>query len=107
MTTYLIKAVEFSAAIVVGGDVVLQAAPALEHFIGCSFIKARSYCEQKGWSVQPVLEPLRPQWLEFNGKTYELKWNGDVITRIRLHQNGQAPRDLRFAELPEQLRKAI
>ena len=106
MQTYLIHCPTFSAAIVVGADTVLQAADSLAWTVGKPFIEIRDLFHLYGWTVQPVIEPIRPHWLEVGGKTYELKWNGDVLTRISLHENGDV-KDLRFRDLPEQLRKLI
>lgn len=106
MQTYLITTPSHNAAIIVGEDTVLQAAPSLAWAVGKPFIDFREYCQLYGWRVQPVIEPIRPQWMEHGGKKYELRWNGEVLTRITLHENGET-KDLRFRDLPEQLRKLI
>ena len=106
MTTYLITSPSLTAAIIVSEDTVLQAAPSLAWTVDKPFIEVRDYCQLYGWRVQPVIESLRPRWLEHGGKTYELRWNGEVLTRITLHENGET-KDLRFRDLPEQLRKLI
>ena len=54
----------------------------------------------------PVLEVYHPQWVEVNGDVYELKWNGNVITRV-LRYDESGPVSLRYNEMPEQVRKLL
>jgi hypothetical protein len=106
LTTYTIHAPNFTAALVVSSDIVLQAAPILDWAVGKTFESVRDTCAKRGWIVEPRIENLRPRWLELKNKVYELKWNGNVVSRISLHEDGEV-RDLTWNELPEELRKVL
>jgi hypothetical protein len=103
MTTYRITAPHFVAAIVESGDAIIQSAPILHWAVGKQFSYVRDYCHQRGWIVEPLETTVRPHWLECDGKTYELKWHNNTLTRITLHYDGEVC-DLRFDDLPDVLK---
>lgn len=106
MQTLRITAPHFVAAVVVSNDLVFQAGPVLHWSVGRSLQSLRDHCQQRGWQVEELHTPARPQMIEIDNHVYELKWNGNVITRVLLHEDGEI-KSLRYVDMPEQLRKIL
>ena len=106
MTTYRINAPHFCAGLVVTGNLVIQSAPVLHWTVGRDFSFVRTYCEQRGWTVEPVTEDSRPQWLEAGDRLFELHWQDQRIVRISEHRDGDV-HDVAFTELPEVMKEAL
>lgn len=106
MKTYRILAPHFTAGIEVSGDVVLQAAPILGWTVGKSFISFRDYAKARGWSLEPLDDRQRPQWIELEGRVYEIRWSGNTIIRISLHENEEVT-DIKFDDLPDIIKRMI
>lgn len=71
--------------------------------MGKQFSFVRDYCQSRGWIVEPLDNEPHPQWMEFDGKAYELVWHGETLSRINLHEDGEI-HELSYDELPEQLK---
>jgi hypothetical protein len=106
MTTYRISAPHFVAGIVASGDLILQAAPILSWAVGRDFGSVRDYCQRKGWQIEPVLAPRHPTWLELHGSAYELRWDGNRISSVVLHEDGEE-KEMTFNELPDELKELL
>ncbi len=63
----------------------------------------RDYCNNKGWTIEPIPDHYEPEWLEISGQVYELKWKSGTLQRVTLHEDGEA-KDLEWDELPEELK---
>ena len=106
MTFYRIVSPHFVASVITNGHIVLQSAPVLGWTVGKTFPYVRDYCAARGWSVEPLDEPVHPDWLEVDGRVYELLWHGEALSRISLHEDGEVT-ELGYDELPEQLKELL
>lgn len=106
MTTYRIITQSLSGAVVVENDTIFQTAPFLSEWVGKLWFDFRDYCQGKGWTIQPIDEVYRPQWIECGKEAYQLSWNGDALTRVILHKDGEVT-ELRYAEMPEWIRRLL
>lgn len=107
MQSYRIVAPHFVAAVIVGGDLVLQSAPILNWSVGKPFVLLRDYSRKRGWIVEPLEETVHPTWLELDGTVYEITWNEDTITGITAHESGEESRELTWDELPSILKDQL
>lgn len=109
MTEYIIESNDFHASITEESGFVTAASSQFDLCVGLPFSHVRDYCTKKGWFVIPVIpgeDDHRPTILVINHKEYTLKWVGDVLVRITLHE-GFGSRDLSFDELPESLKNLL
>lgn len=107
MQTYQIQSPYFCAGVVVSHDFVLQAAPIIRWAIGKSFIEVRDYCRMRGWTIEPCHDDPHPVWLEYDGSSYELLWDGDRLRRIISYNGDGEPKELTLRQLPECLKQLI
>lgn len=103
MTTYRVVSQHFVAALVVENDLVIQAAPVLQFAVCKTFISVRDYCTARGWQIEPLADDYRPSRIDIKGVSYELIWNGNVLTRIMRHI-GDEVTECTYADLPDQLK---
>jgi hypothetical protein len=105
MNNYRVTAKHFVAGLVASGGVITQAAPILAWAIGKDISFVVDYAQRRGWQIEPLVDDAadHPRWLEHHNKLYELRWSGDKLTRIALHEDGDIV-DLTFDQLPDALK---
>jgi hypothetical protein len=110
MTTYIIQAPKFRALVSEAENTVVSATEILDWAIGDHWTRVRDYCQKKGWQVIPCLDendsPARPTAVQIGTKQYSLKWFGDILVRVTLHDGFQS-KDLSFDEIPESLKNLL
>ncbi len=106
MTHYKITTPSFVSLVVTSSDLIVQASPVLHWTVGLSFSDVRAYCRSYGWQIEPLCDDSQPDWLEYDGRVYQLHWNGEAIARITVIEDGEQ-RDILFDELPDVLRRAL
>lgn len=106
MTTYKIITHSYSYEVDVSGYEIIDCRPNYFGIIGCRFSWLRDVVQRHGGTVIPVIEEERPHWLEYRGNLYEFHWQGDMLTRITLHQDG-VPNDILFEQLPTAIQNLL
>lgn len=107
MTTYLITSPHFCVGVVVSHDHVVQTAPIIKWTLGKPFANVRDYCRKRGWTIEPCPTQSNPVWLEYDGVSYELGWDGDTVHRVIAYEPGVEPRELTARQLPQCLKNIL
>lgn len=106
MTTYRITSSTFSALVSTDQGYVVSASPPFANFIDLDFRLIRDLADKNGWMIVPVIEREHPSVLETDGRTFELRWRGDVLVRVSEHMPCEV-KDIKFEQLPEILKRLI
>lgn len=107
MTSYRVHSPNIVVLVIEAGDLVVQSGPLLHWSVGRTFTSLRDYCKARGWLVEPLINPNPVTWLEDDNVAYELHWHKGRITRITRHDSDSDPVDVRFSDLPENLKALL
>jgi len=107
MTTYRIEAPHFCAAVIGNGGTVVQSAPVLRWSVGRPVTQVLDYCRQRGWTIVPLPAHNAPVTIEHGGDLYEFHQSDGRTTRITLHEADEMPRDVRYDELPDAVKRLL
>ena len=72
---------------------------------GALWSPLRNYLDRHGFAIEPEIEN-QPRFISYKGTAYEFEWRGPHYARIVQHTD-EGPKEIRFSELPDQVKKLL